>query len=93
MASECRLVSAGPVKVEAAWHGTRQLADLSLGAVAHLIPDQVTAAATAVVDLLHRGLLREPAPMVLPLKRAAEAHQALENRTAPPKTVLAIHST
>lgn len=44
-----------------------------------------------MVDLLHRGLLREPLPVVLPLERAAEVHQALENRTAPPKTVLAIH--
>lgn len=58
--------------------------------MAHLIPDQLKAAATALVDLLHRGLLREPVPVVLPLERAAEIHQALENRTAPPKTVLAI---
>jgi NADPH2:quinone reductase len=77
---------------DAAWLGTRQLAGLSLGGVAHLIPDQVTAAATAVIDLLHRGLLGESGPVVLPLERAAEAHQALENRTAPPKTVLAIHA-
>jgi NADPH2:quinone reductase len=76
---------------DAAWHGTRQLAGLSLGGVAHLIPDQLKATATAVVDLLHRGLLREPVPVVLPLERAAEVHRALENRTAPPKTVLAIH--
>lgn len=27
------------------------------------------------------------------VERAAEAHQALQNRTAPPKTVLAIHGT
>lgn len=78
---------------DAAWLGTRQLAGLSLGAVAHLIPEQVTVAATAVIDLLHRGLLGESGPVVLPLERAAEAHQALENRTAPSKTVLAIHGT
>lgn len=59
--------------------------------MARLIPDQLKAAATAVADLLHRGLLREPVPVVLPLERAAEVHQALDNRTAPPKTVLAIH--
>ncbi len=75
---------------DAAWHGTRQLAGLSLGGVAHLIPDRVGAAVEAVTGLVHRGLLREPAPAVLPLDRAAEVHEALENRSAPPKTVLAV---
>lgn len=73
-----------------AWHGTRQVLGLSLGAVAHLIPGQVGAALSTVVDLVHRGVLREPAPAILPLMRAGEVHQALENRTAPAKTVLAL---
>lgn len=78
------------LSADAAWHGTRHVAGLSLGAVAHLIPGEVSAAAEAVVGLLHRGILREPAPAVLPLERAAEVHRALEERSAPPKTVLAI---
>lgn len=79
------------LSADAAWHGTRQILGLSLGAVAHLIPDEVAAAAAAVVGLLHRGILREPDPSVLPLERAAEVHRALEDRTAPPKTVLAVN--
>jgi NADPH:quinone reductase len=79
-----------PLSGDAAWHGTRQLSGLSLGGVAHLIPDQVAGAITAVTELLHRGALREPAPAILPLDRAAEVHSALENRTAPAKTVLAV---
>ncbi|WP_084216409.1 quinone oxidoreductase family protein [Pseudonocardia spinosispora] len=75
---------------DAAWHGTRLLQGLSLGAVAHLVPQQVGAALSAVVDLIHRGVLVEPAPSVLPLERVAEVHQALEDRTAPAKTVLAL---
>lgn len=75
---------------DAAWHGTRQLLGLSLGAVAHLVPGQVSTALSAVVDLVHRDVLREPSPSVLPLERAVEVHQALEDRTAPVKTVLAL---
>jgi NADPH2:quinone reductase len=63
---------------------------LSLGAVAHLVPGQVAAAAAAVTGLVQRGALREPAPAVLPLDRAAEAHLALEARSAPAKTELAV---
>ncbi|MGP3974330.1 quinone oxidoreductase family protein [Streptomyces sp. 8N114] len=77
---------------DAAWHGTRQLLGLSLGAVAHLVPEQVHTVISAVVDLTHRGVLREPAPSVVSLDDVVEVHRALENRTAPPKTVLAIRS-
>ncbi|MDT0345072.1 quinone oxidoreductase family protein [Streptomyces litchfieldiae] len=72
------------------WLGTRQVLGLSLGGVAHLIPRRVGAALTALVDLVHRGVLREPAPAILPLDRVAEVHRALEDRTAPAKTVLAV---
>jgi NADPH2:quinone reductase len=75
---------------DSAWHGTRQLLGLSLGGVAHLIPQQVGAALSAVVDLVHRDVLREPVPAIVPLDRVAEVHQALEDRTAPAKTVLAV---
>ncbi|MEU7052563.1 quinone oxidoreductase family protein [Streptomyces eurythermus] len=75
---------------DSVWHGTRQLLGLSLGGVAHLVPQRVGAALSALVDLVHRGVLREPAPAILPLDRVAEVHQALEDRTAPAKTVLAV---
>jgi len=80
-----------PVSGDAAWLGTRQLIGFSLGGVAHLLPDQISAATTAVVDLLRRDVLREPAPVILPPDQVADAHRALEDRSAPAKTVLAIH--
>jgi NADPH:quinone reductase-like Zn-dependent oxidoreductase len=75
---------------DAAWLGTRQILGLNLGGVAHLIPDRVGAALSAIVDLVHRDVLREPAPSIVPLEDAAEVHVALEARTAPHKTVLAV---
>ncbi|MEU4196411.1 zinc-binding dehydrogenase [Kribbella sp. NPDC026611] len=75
---------------DAFWHGTRQVQGLSLGSVAHLIPDKVGTALRAVVDLVARDVLREPKPDVQPLKRAADVHRALESRSAPAKTVLAV---
>ena len=81
-----------PLSGDAAWHGTRQVSGLSLGSVAHLVPERVGTALTALVTLLHRGVLREPAPAVLPLDRAAEVHRALERRSAPAKTVLAVRA-
>lgn len=80
-----------PISGDTAWLGTRQLIGFSLGGVAHLVPDQVSAAASAIVELVHRDVLREPAPSVLPLDRVAEVHRALEDRSAPAKTVLAVH--
>lgn len=75
---------------DSVWHGTRQVLGLSLGGVAHLVPERVGAALSALVGLVHRGTLREPAPAVLPLDRVAEVHRGLEERTAPAKTVLAL---
>jgi NADPH2:quinone reductase len=75
---------------DSVWQGTRQVLGLSPGGVAHLVPERVGAALSALVDLVHRGALGEPAPAVLPLDRVAEVHQALEERTAPAKTVLAV---
>jgi NADPH:quinone reductase len=77
---------------DSVWHGTRQLMGLSLGTVAHLVPGQVQTALRAVVGLTHRGVLREPPPSAVPLKDVAGVHRALEDRSAPPKTVLAIRS-
>ena len=75
---------------DAAWLGSRQILGLSLGGVAHLVPDQVETAGAAIVGLVARGLLREPAPAVLPLERVSEVHLALEGRSAPAKTVLLV---
>jgi NADPH:quinone reductase len=80
-----------PISGDVAWLGTRQLIGFSLGGVAHLVPDQVSAAISAIVELVHRDVLREPVPSLLPLDQVAEAHRALEDRSAPAKTVLAIH--
>ncbi|WP_131735694.1 quinone oxidoreductase family protein [Actinomadura roseirufa] len=77
---------------DAAFYGTRQVMGFSLGGVAHLVPDQVRTALAAVVSLTHRGVLREPAPSVVPLSNVAEVHHALETRSAPPKTVLALQA-
>lgn len=78
------------VTTESVWLNTRQLLGLSLGGVAHLVPERVTAALSAVVTLTHRDVLREPPPAVVPLAQAASVHRALEERTAPAKTVLAV---
>ncbi|WP_407560379.1 zinc-binding alcohol dehydrogenase family protein [Streptomyces sp. 184] len=75
---------------DAVWLNSRQLLGLNLGGLAHVIPERVRAALAAVVGLVHSGTVREPAPAVLPLDRAGEVHAALENRTAPAKTVLAV---
>ncbi|HEY5832347.1 hypothetical protein [Streptomyces sp.] len=58
--------------------------------MAHLVAHRVGAALSAVVDLTHRGVLREPRPAIVPLGEAADIHRALENRTAQGKTVLAV---
>jgi NADPH:quinone reductase len=79
-----------PLPADAAWLGSRQILGLNLGGVAHLIPDRIGAALAAVVDLVHRDVLQEPAPSITPLEGAAEVHDALETRTAPHNTVLAV---
>lgn len=79
-----------PVSGDAAWHGTRHLIGFSLGGVAHLMADQVSAAAAAIVQLVHRNLLPDTVPTVMPLEQVIEVHRALEERVAPTKTVLAV---
>jgi NADPH2:quinone reductase len=73
---------------DSTWHGTRTLTGLSLGAIAHLRPETIKAALTAVVALVDRGLLAEPAPDVQPLSQVRHVHRAFDNRSAPAKTVL-----
>jgi NADPH2:quinone reductase len=77
-----------PLSGDGAWHGSRTLSGLSLGATAHLVVPQVQAALYGLVDLMARGALDEPRPAVVPLGEAAAVHQAFADRTAPPKTVL-----
>jgi NADPH2:quinone reductase len=81
-----------PISGDSAWFGSRQVLGLNLGGTAHLMPRRVGDALSAVVDLVHRGVLREPAPAIVPFDQAAEVHQALETRTAPAKTVLALRT-
>lgn len=73
---------------DATWHGTRTVTGLAVGSIAHLRPDGIHAALAAVVDLISRGSLREPAPDVQPLTSARRVHAAIADRTAPAKTVL-----
>ena len=73
---------------DAAWHATRTVTGLSLGGIAHSHPAAVGAAMRAVVDLVARGYLAEPAPDIQPLTRVQAVHEAIADRTAPAKTVL-----
>jgi NADPH2:quinone reductase len=75
---------------DAAWLDSKQVIGLNLGGVAHLVPDRVSAALESVFHWLARGTLHEPAPAIRPLEEASAVHRALEGRTAPPKTVLAV---
>jgi NADPH:quinone reductase len=79
------------ISADAAFLHTRQVLGFSLGGVAHLVPEKVGEALVAVVALAHRGILGEPAPMIVPLEQVGEVHRALEERVAPAKTVLAVH--
>jgi NADPH:quinone reductase len=78
------------LSADAAWLGSRQVIGFSLGGVAHLIPDRVSAALESVVALLARGAIGEQAPAVRPLEEAPIVHRELEERQAPTKTVLAL---
>ena len=80
-----------PISADAAFAHTRQLLGLSLGGVAHLVPERVGAALAAVVELVHRGVIKEPLPAIVPLERVVDVHCALEDRAAPAKTVLAVN--
>lgn len=42
----------------------------------------------AIIDLIKRATLAEPVPEIQPLSAAEAVHQAIADRTAPPKTVL-----
>jgi NADPH2:quinone reductase len=80
-----------PISTDGAFVHTRQLLGFSLGGVAHLVPERVGTALAAVVELVHRGVIREPVPAIVPLDRVSDVHRALEERAAPAKTVLAVN--
>jgi NADPH2:quinone reductase len=73
-----------------AWLGTRVIAGLSVGGIAHLRPVAIADALAAIINLVARGVLNEPPPALEPLQNAAAVHTALESRTAPAKTVLSL---
>lgn len=79
-----------PFSGDQAWLGSRVVAGLSVGGVAHLRPAAVTRALSAVITLVARGILSGPRPAVEPLEQAAAVHQAIADRRAPAKTVLSI---
>jgi NADPH2:quinone reductase len=79
-----------PFSGDQTWLGSRVVAGLSVGGVAHLRPAAVTRALTAVITLVARGTLSEPRPAIEPLEHAAAVHQAIADRRAPAKTVLSV---
>jgi NADPH2:quinone reductase len=78
------------ISADGAFRNSRQVLGLSLGGVAHLVPERVGRALAAVVGLAHRGVLGEPEPVIVPLEQVGDVHRALEDRVAPAKTVLAV---
>jgi NADPH2:quinone reductase len=78
-----------PLSGDAAWIGSRTVAGLNLAGIADLQPDSVHEALATVVSLVEDGSLREPAPAIEPFESAAAVHAAIEDRTAPAKTLLA----
>ena len=79
-----------PFSGDDAWLQTRLIAGLSIGGIAHLRPELINEALSAVISLVSRGALHEPTPAIAPLDAAAAVHQALANRTAPTKTLLSL---
>jgi len=79
-----------PLSGDTAWIETRSLAGLNVGGIAHLRPSQVRDALAAIIALVARGSLQEPAAAIEPLENAASVHRAIEDRTAPPKTLLSL---
>lgn len=72
------------------WLESRVVAGLNVGGTAHLRPARMTEALRAVVGLVSDGVLCGTAPHVAPLDEAISVHRALEERTAPTKTVLEV---
>jgi NADPH2:quinone reductase len=70
------------------WHGTKTVQGLSLGGLAHLVPDRLAAAAREVLDWTAAGELDAEPALVLPLAEAAKAHRLLEERGIAGKIVL-----
>jgi len=75
---------------DAFWHGSKAVMGLSLGAMAHLFPDRVAAAARQVLGWAARNDLATEPPLVLPLAEAADAHRMLEARKVSGKIVLRV---
>ena len=81
-----------PISGNDAWLNTRTLSGLNVGGTADLRPGLVSDALAAVTTLVVRGALREPEPAIEPLARASVVHEAIEERSAPSKSLLSIQS-
>ncbi len=66
------------------------MAGLNVGGIAHLRPSRVRDALAAIIALVARGSLQEPAAAIEPVENAASVHRAIEDRTAPSKTLLSL---
>ena len=78
-----------PLSGDTLWHGTKAALGLSLGGIAHLMPEQVATAAMSVLEQVRTGATVPSPASILPLDEAPVAHRALETRSAPAKIVLA----
>ncbi|MGB0097013.1 MAG: zinc-binding dehydrogenase [Solirubrobacteraceae bacterium] len=74
------------------WLGSRAVIGLSVGGIAHLVPERVAAAAREVLGWTARRELDVAPAAVLALRDAAKAHRMLEGREITGKLVLGVSS-
>jgi hypothetical protein len=77
-----------PFSGDAVWLDSKQVIGLSLGGIAHLIPDRVSAALESIFLCVERGTLHLAGAAIRPLEEVPAAHRALESRSALTKTEL-----
>jgi len=72
------------------WARNRIVVGFNIGGLAETAPDRWRSAASAALGLLEQGVLKVPVEDIVPLRRVADAHRALERRRHLGKTVLAV---
>jgi NADPH2:quinone reductase len=72
------------------WHGSKTVIGLSIGSLAHLVPEQIGGAARDLLRLVCDGTFGSAPTRTLPLAEAALAHRLLEERQVSGKIVLRV---
>jgi NADPH:quinone reductase len=72
------------------WHGTKTVMGLSLGGIAHLVPERITSAARDLFRSMQDGKAEATPARVIPLAQAAQAHGLLEARQVSGKIILRV---